>query len=115
MLHNRTFIMSRHAFLGTNQFSGKYTGDYDAEWEDFRKSIISTVEASMFGFSMSGGDVCGTNGIADSDLCENWVRAGAMSPMMRLIFDGPEKENVRVGLTTGQLSWPLLKLGFWSI
>lgn len=44
--------MSRHAFLGTNQFSSKYTGDYDAEWEDFRKSIISTVEASMFGFSM---------------------------------------------------------------
>ena len=87
--------MSRHAFLGTNQFSAKYTGDYDAEWEDFRKSVVSTIEASMFGFSMSGGDVCGSNGIADSDLCENWVRAGAMSPMMRLIFDGPENENVR--------------------
>lgn len=52
MIHNRALIMSRHAFIGTGQYSIKWLGDYGTQWNDFRKSIISTVEMSMFGFSV---------------------------------------------------------------
>ena len=44
--------MSRHAFIGSGQHSIKWLGEYSAQWDDFRKSIIATVEMSMFGFSM---------------------------------------------------------------
>ena len=44
--------MSRHAFLGTGQYSAKWIGEYDAQWDDFRRSIIATIEMNMFGFSM---------------------------------------------------------------
>ena len=44
--------MTRHAFIGTNRFVAKWTGEYDSKWDDFRASIISNLEMSMFGFSM---------------------------------------------------------------
>ena len=45
-------IMTRHAFLGSGQYSAKWLGEYDAQWDDFRRSIIATVEMNMFGFSL---------------------------------------------------------------
>jgi alpha-glucosidase (family GH31 glycosyl hydrolase) len=45
-------IMTRHAFLGSGQYSAKWLGEYDAQWDDFRRSIVATVEMNMFGFSL---------------------------------------------------------------
>ena len=45
-------IMSRHAFIGSGQYGTKWLGEYKAEWDDFRRSVIGTVEMSMFGFAM---------------------------------------------------------------
>jgi alpha-glucosidase (family GH31 glycosyl hydrolase) len=44
--------MTRHAFIGTNRFVAKWTGEYDSQWDDFRASVISNLEMSMFGFSL---------------------------------------------------------------
>ena len=52
IIPNRTLIMSRHAFLGSGKHSAKWTGEYDAQWDDFRRSVIATVEMNMFGFSL---------------------------------------------------------------
>ena len=46
--------MSRHAFLGTGQYSAKWLGEHDFQYDDLRKSLIGTIEMSMFGFSMVG-------------------------------------------------------------
>ena len=44
--------MSRHAFIGSGQYGAKWLGEYNPEWDDFRRSMVATVEMSMFGFSM---------------------------------------------------------------
>ena len=44
--------MSRNAFIGSNVYGSKYLGEYDSNWDNFRRYIISTIEMSMFGFSM---------------------------------------------------------------
>ena len=54
LIANRTALMTRHAFLGSGQYVAKWLGDYDAKWDNFRRSIVATVEMGMFGFSMVG-------------------------------------------------------------
>ena len=44
--------MTRHAFLGSGQYSAKWLGEYDTQWDDFRRSIVATIEMNMFGFSL---------------------------------------------------------------
>lgn len=52
LIHNRTLITSRHAFLGTNQFGAKYLGDYDLDWDNYKRFVVASVEMSLFGYSM---------------------------------------------------------------
>ncbi len=51
LIPNRTLIVARHSFIGTGQYSAKWLGEHDAQWDDFRRSIVASVEMSMFGFS----------------------------------------------------------------
>ena len=95
IIPNRTLIMTRHAFLGSGQYSAKWLGDYDAQWEDFRRSIIASIETTMFGFSLTGGDICGSSGDIDFDLCENWIKASALTPMMKLALDTGDADDMR--------------------
>ena len=88
-------IMSRHGFIGTGQYSSKWLGEYDAEWDDLKRSMIASVEMSMFGYSMAGADVCGFDDDEfDADLCENWIKAGAMLPMMKLSVNSDSPDDV---------------------
>ena len=52
LIPERTLIMTRHAFIGSGQYSAKWLGEYDAQWDDFRRSLIASVEMPMFGFSL---------------------------------------------------------------
>ena len=43
----------------------------------------------------SGGDVCGYNEEEfDSDLCENWIKAGSMLPLMKINFNSDSEDDV---------------------
>lgn len=90
--------MSRHAFLGTGQYSAKWLGEYDHQWDDFRRSIVATVEMNMFGFVMTGADLCGydENANFDMELCENWIRASAMSPLMKMSVESGNEDDVNI-------------------
>ena len=49
----------------------------------------------MFGFSQAGGDICGSHGSdLDFDLCENWIKASALSPMMKLVVESGDADDV---------------------
>jgi alpha-glucosidase (family GH31 glycosyl hydrolase) len=100
IIPNRTLIISRHAFLGSGQYGAKWIGEFDPQWDDFRRSIISTVEMSMFGFSLAGGDVCGSKGVFEYELCENWIKAAAMSPLMKLTVDDGDEDDERYNAFT---------------
>jgi hypothetical protein len=38
--------------------------------------------------------LCGHNGNIDSDLCENWIKASSMSPLMKMTVDSGEPDDV---------------------
>ena len=38
--------------------------------------------------------MCGQNGNIDSDLCENWIKASSMSPLMKMTVDSGEPDDV---------------------
>ncbi len=52
LFHTRTLVMSRHAFIGSGKYGAKWLGEYKAEWDDFRRSVVGTIEMNMFGFAM---------------------------------------------------------------
>jgi len=37
--------------------------------------------------------MCGYSGNVDNELCENWIKASAMSPMTKLIFDSGDDDD----------------------
>lgn len=94
LIHNRSLIMSRHGFLGTGQYAAKWLGEYDPRWEDFRRSIVNMVDMSMFGFQQAGSDMCGYRGDFEIDLCENWIKASALSPFMKMIVETGANDDV---------------------
>lgn len=86
LAHNRSFILTRNAFIGSGKYSAKYLGEYNSDWYNFKRFVIALIEMPMFGFNMVGGDVCGLNGEYEYDLCSNWIKLGGLSPIMRLHF-----------------------------
>ena len=39
--------------------------------------------------------MCGSNGQIEYDLCENWIKASSLSPMMKLIVDSGDDDDIR--------------------
>ena len=50
--NNRSFIMSRNAFIGSGKMSAKYLGEYKSDWNNFKRFVVSLIEMPMFGFNM---------------------------------------------------------------
>jgi hypothetical protein len=40
--------------------------------------------------------VCGFSGNFDSELCESWIKAAGMSPLMKLTVDTDSKDDVKL-------------------
>jgi alpha-glucosidase (family GH31 glycosyl hydrolase) len=58
----RPFLLSRSSFLGTGNFSAKWTGDNAATWDDLKSSLISIMDFNIFGVPMVGADICALAG-----------------------------------------------------
>ena len=40
--------------------------------------------------------MCGYHGEFDSDLCTQWIKASAMSPLMKVTFDSGLEDDVKI-------------------
>ncbi len=66
-----------------------------------RKDIALLQHLYLFKLFKSGGDVCGfKENEFDSELCENWIKAGSMSPLMKLTVNSDSEDDVSQGRLT---------------
>lgn len=79
----RPFIISRSTRPGQGKFSGHWSGDLLASWDYLRWSIPALIEHSMYGFSMTGSDICGFVGNTNPELCARWSTLGAFYTFTR--------------------------------
>ncbi|XP_064598977.1 sucrase-isomaltase, intestinal-like [Liolophura sinensis] len=79
----RPLVLTRSNYAGTSQYAIHWLGDNTASWEQLRESIIGILEYSIFGFSVTGPDICGFWEEASEELCMRWMELGAFYPFSR--------------------------------
>ncbi len=80
---NRTFVLSRALFAGTQRFGAIWTGDNAAEWSHLRASTPMVLSLALSGINFAGADVGGFFGNPDGELLSRWMQVGAMQPFFR--------------------------------
>lgn len=81
--NKRPFIISRSTSAGQGHFGGQWSGDLLSTWDYLRWSIPALIEHSMYGFSMTGSDICGFTGNTNPELCARWSTLGAFYTFTR--------------------------------
>ncbi|KAL7722289.1 Glucosidase II subunit alpha [Entamoeba marina] len=79
----RSFVLSRSFFAGTQKFGAVWTGDTDSTWDHLKESIIMTLNLNLVGIIQSGGDVGGFFRDPSEELTVRWYQVGTFYPFFR--------------------------------
>ncbi|XP_069586687.1 neutral alpha-glucosidase C [Ranitomeya imitator] len=79
----RSFVLTRSFFAGSQRFGAVWTGDNKAEWEYLKISVPMLLSLSVAGISFCGADVGGFVGDPDTELLVRWYQAGSFQPFFR--------------------------------
>ncbi|XP_077117305.1 neutral alpha-glucosidase C [Ranitomeya variabilis] len=79
----RSFVLTRSFFAGSQRFGAVWTGDNKAEWEYLKISVPMLLSLSVAGISFCGADVGGFIGDPDTELLVRWYQAGSFQPFFR--------------------------------
>lgn len=110
----RPFIISRSSTLGSNKFTGHWTGDNYANFEFLRTSVFNNFMLQFWGIQMVGADICGFGGNTTEELCARWFQLGAFYPFARDHNDlnGISQEPYALGPKVLQAAHTNLKLRY---
>jgi alpha 1,3-glucosidase len=73
----RTFILTRSFFSGSQKYAWTWTGDNTADWNHLRNSLPEILSLGISGFPFAGADVGGFFGSPDTELLVRWYQVGA--------------------------------------
>ena len=79
----RSFIISRSNFVGSGKFHSHWLGDNSATWEQMQYSVAGIFLYNVFGYPLTGADICGFIGDTTPELCTRWTTLGAFYPFSR--------------------------------
>ena len=82
--HNqRSFVLSRAFFAGSQRWGSVWTGDNMGTWEHLDNSQAQLLSLSISGLPFVGGDVGGFFGNPEPELLLRWYQAAAFHPFYR--------------------------------
>jgi len=82
--HNdRSFVLSRAFFAGSQRIGAIWTGDNAAQWSHLEISNPMLLSLNLAGITFSGADVGGFFGNPEPELLARWYQAGAFQPFFR--------------------------------
>jgi alpha-glucosidase len=105
----RTFIIARGGFAGTQRYGGLWTGDSASSWDFLNINIPEVLNIGMSGQPISGCDIggfatgsgsvgafqvvdgAGQGAITNYELLTRWMTMGALLPWYRNHYDGYAK------------------------
>jgi alpha-glucosidase len=82
----RTFILSRSAFAGSQRYgAGLWSGDVDMSFDALRKQVAVGLNTGLAGFPLWGSDIggFGFGGKCTPELYVRWFQFGAFCPLCR--------------------------------
>lgn len=81
--NDRSFVLSRAFFAGTQKIGAVWTGDNTAEWDHLQVSVPMVLSLGITGLSFTGADVGGFFGNPDPELLTRWYQLAAFYPFFR--------------------------------
>ena len=85
--NTRTLLFSDASYAGSGSYSAALLTDQYRSWSDMSNIINQVIGLSMYGFSATMVDTCGSLGPMDEDLCARWTQLATFMPMVRNYFN----------------------------
>ncbi|XP_038066335.1 neutral alpha-glucosidase AB-like isoform X2 [Patiria miniata] len=79
----RSFVLSRAFFTGSQKYGAIWTGDNEASWEHLKISMPMLLSISVAGIPFIGADVGGFFKNPEPELLTRWYQAAAFQPFFR--------------------------------
>ena len=75
---NRTFLLTRSFFAGSQKYTWHWSGDNSGTWSHLQESISTLLNANMNGMYFTGSDMGGFFGSTTAQLLCRWYQAGSL-------------------------------------
>lgn len=81
--NERPFVLTRATYAGGQRYAWTWTGDNTSTWNHLRMTTPMLLNLGLSGFSLSGADVGGFDGVPSPALLTKWFEIGAFQPLFR--------------------------------
>ncbi|WP_053096255.1 glycoside hydrolase family 31 protein [Frateuria defendens] len=95
--NQRSFILTRDMFAGSQRWAALWTGDNVSTWEHLKLSIPMNLNIGLSGVPMVGNDIGGFASRPTAELMARWLEVGAFLPFSRIHYDSDAKAPVKQG------------------
>jgi alpha-glucosidase (family GH31 glycosyl hydrolase) len=85
--NTRALLFSDASWAGSGAYSAALLTEQYRSWNDMQNVINQVLALSMYGFSATMVDTCGSLGPMDEDLCARWTQLATFMPMVRNYFN----------------------------
>ena len=92
--NSRTLLFSDASYAGSGSYAAALLTDQYRSWSDMSNIINQVMGLSMYGFSATMVDTCGSLGPMDEDLCARWTQLATFMPMVRNYFNETYRDPV---------------------
>ena len=83
----RPLLLSESSWVGSGSLGVAVITDLYRSWESLKFMINQAISMSMYGFSNTMVDTCGSLGPIDEELCARWIQIAAFMPLYRNYFN----------------------------